>query len=185
MPRRSPTRILPFALSRTLAATAFPAGLVLLLAACGDSAEAPRAQTAQRDLGTIVEVAQVAGQFSTLLAAVEAAGLTATLQGEGPFTVFAPTDGAFANLPEGTVDALLADPEALAQVLLYHVAPGALKVSDLRQVDQLETAQGDLLQVESTAQGLTVNGTYLLTADVTASNGVIHVITAVLVPPSE
>lgn len=184
MPAR--TQILTTSRRRPLAAAALFSGMVVLLSACGETPEPPVLHAAaQRDMGNIVQVAQVAGQFSTLLAAVEAAGLTATLESAGPFTVFAPTDGAFHNLPEGTVDALLADPEALAQILLYHVVPGVLKMSDLREVTHLETAQGAHLQVENTPNGLTVNGKTLLTADVAASNGVVHVITAVLVPGSE
>jgi len=162
--------------------------LVALTSACGDSdarppdsARAPDAAPAN----SIVAVAQVAGQFSALLRAVEAAGLTATLENEGPFTVFAPTDGAFANLPEGALEGLLEDPEALGQVLLYHVVPGTLTVADLREASSLETAQGESLAIATTPQGVTVNGTYLLTADVRAANGIIHVITSVLLPPSE
>ena len=173
-----------FSLRRSAASLSTLAALAIVLSACGDSPP-PRQQagtTAQRSLGDIVDVAQVAGQFSTLLAAVEAAGLTATLRGEGPFTVFAPTDGAFSGLPEGTVEALLANPEALAQVLLYHVVPGTLKVADLRGLSEVETAQGGRLSLVTTQQGLTINGAYLLTSDVSASNGVIHVITAVLTP---
>jgi transforming growth factor-beta-induced protein len=160
------------------------ATLTVLLSACGESSPPPAqaGNTAQRSLGDIVDVAQVAGQFSTLLAAAEAAGLVETLRSPGPFTVFAPTDGAFSELPDGTVDALLADPEALAQILLYHVVPGTLKVADLRGMSQVETAQGSSLTLATTPQGLTINGEYLLTSDISASNGVIHVITAVLTP---
>jgi transforming growth factor-beta-induced protein len=151
---------------------------------CGDASEAAPDRTAQRSLGNIVEVAQAAGQFSILIRAAQAAGLAETLANDGPFTVFAPTDGAFRALPEGTVDALLADPEALAPILLYHVVPGTLKVADLRGVSELETLQGETLSVAQTPQGITINGTYMLTSDVAASNGMVHVITAVLVPGS-
>ncbi len=162
-------------------------GLALLtvVAACGSE---PRSQVAtDRAQGApprsnIVEVAVVAGQFSTLLRAVEAAGLKSTLEGDGPFTVFAPTDGAFAMLPEGTVEGLLQDRDALQSVLLYHVVPGRISARELREKTQLETVQGKPLTVAMTDQGVTINGTYLLTADVPASNGVIHVITSVLVP---
>jgi transforming growth factor-beta-induced protein len=164
-------------------AAAGSAAVMLALAACGESPRPEAGRTAMPSLGNIVDVAERAGQFRTLLAAVEAAGLTATLRGEGPFTVFAPTDGAFEELPAGTVEALLADPEALSQILLYHVVPGALKVADLRQVGHLETIQGGRLDVAVTAQGLTINGHYMLTQDVPASNGVIHVMTAVFTPP--
>jgi uncharacterized surface protein with fasciclin (FAS1) repeats len=176
-PRRTPTGAL------------LVVGIAVLISACGDSPDPPRADAApageRAARNSIVEVAQVAGQFSALLRAVEAAGLTETLQNEGPFTVFAPTDGAFANLPAGTLDGLMDDPEALSQVLLYHVVPGELRTSDLRERSELETAQGGLLRIADTPQGITINDTYLLTSDVRASNGVIHVITSVLVPGNE
>jgi len=115
----------------------------------------------------IVDVAVGAGNFTTLVAAVEAAGLVDTLKGEGPFTVFAPTDEAFAALPEGTVEALLADIPALTAILTYHVVPGRVMSTDL--TDGMMAA--------------TVNGANVTTADIEASNGVIHVIDAVILPP--
>jgi uncharacterized surface protein with fasciclin (FAS1) repeats len=159
-------------------------GLLLVLAACGEAPEpAERAPVTDRAArNSIVEVAQAAGQFSALLTAVEAAGLTETLESEGPFTVFAPTDGAFANLPDGVLDELLEDPEALSQILLYHVVPDELRIRDLREISELETAHGGHLRIAVTPQGLTVNDVYLLTSDVPAANGVIHVITSVLLP---
>lgn len=167
-----------------LAVLAASAGL-LLVAACGDAPETRPPAAEARERGNIVEVARVAGQFSTLLRAVEAAGLTQTLETGGPFTVFAPTDGAFAALPPGTLDALVEDPDGLADVLLYHVVPGELTVADLRERSSLETAQGTELTVEVTPQGVTIDGQYLLTADVRAANGIVHVITSVLVPGGE
>lgn len=166
---------------------AFPlSGAMLLLAAgCGEAPESPRADAApraEREAPNIVEVAQVAGQFSTLLRAAQAAGLATTLAEEGPFTVFAPTDGAFADLPEGTVEALLADPDALRGILLYHVVAGTHTLADLREVSELESVEGSVLRFENTDRGLTVNGTFLLTADVRASNGIVHVITSVVTP---
>jgi transforming growth factor-beta-induced protein len=162
----------------------FVAGAVLVLAACGGDPEAPPADRAapDRPQRSIVEMAQVAGQFSTLLAAVEAAGLTQTLQEDGPFTVFAPTDGAFSDLPPGTVDALLEDPDGLRAVLLHHVVPGRLSAQELRGLSSVETVGGGELGVAVTERGITVEGVYMLTADVGASNGVIHVITSVLTP---
>lgn len=159
------------------------AGLAAFAVACGDSPEPrPSDERPDRPAASIVEVAQVAGQFSALLRAAEAAGLAETLAQDGPFTVFAPTDGAFANLPEGLMDELLEDPEALANILLYHVVPGTYTVADLREESELESAQGQTLRLETTREGLTINGTYMLTSDVRASNGIIHVITRVLVP---
>ena len=158
--------------------------LAAITSACGESPDAapPQADRAEREAPSIVQVAQVAGQFSTLLRAVEAAGLADTLAEEGPFTVFAPTDGAFADLPEGLLDDLLEDPDALGQILLYHVVPGTYTVADLREHSELETAQGETLRIEDTPRGITVNGKYLLTADIRASNGIVHVITSVITP---
>jgi uncharacterized surface protein with fasciclin (FAS1) repeats len=132
----------------------------------------------------IVEVAQEAGSFSTLLAAAEAAGLVETLTGEGPYTVFAPTDEAFAALPEGTVDTLLQpeNQEQLQGVLLYHVVPGKVMTGDLSDGMEAETAQGAPVTI-SLADGVTVNGATVVTPDIEASNGVIHVIDTVILPP--
>jgi uncharacterized surface protein with fasciclin (FAS1) repeats len=134
--------------------------------------------------GNIVEVAQGAGSFSTLLAAAEAAGLVETLTSEGPFTVFAPTDDAFAALPEGTVETLLMpeNQEQLQGVLLYHVVPGKVMSGDLSDGMEAETAQGAPVTI-SLADGVSVNGANVVTADIEASNGVIHVIDAVILPP--
>jgi uncharacterized surface protein with fasciclin (FAS1) repeats len=129
----------------------------------------------------IIDVAREAGTFTTLLAAIEAAGLTATLAGEGPFTVFAPTDDAFAALPAGTVEGLLADPEALTAVLTYHVVAGKAVAADVAGLDSVTTLQGGSLSV-STADGVKIGGANVVAADVMASNGVIHVIDAVLIP---
>ena len=133
------------------------------------------------DQSDIIDVAREAGSFTTLLAAIEAAGLTATLEGDGPFTVFAPTDDAFAALPEGTVEGLLADPDALTAVLTYHVVSGKAVAADVTSLDSVTTLQGGSLSVSS-ANGVKVGGASVVAADVMASNGVIHVIDAVLIP---
>jgi uncharacterized surface protein with fasciclin (FAS1) repeats len=133
----------------------------------------------------IVETAIGAGQFETLVAAVQAAGLVETLQGEGPFTVFAPTDEAFAALPEGTVESLLeeANRDQLIAVLTYHVVPGRVMSADaVGQVVELETVQGQSVTVDGTNSGVTVDGANVVTADIETSNGVIHVIDAVILP---
>jgi uncharacterized surface protein with fasciclin (FAS1) repeats len=133
--------------------------------------------------GTIVDVAVGAGSFSTLVAAVTAADLVETLSGEGPFTVFAPTDDAFAALPAGVLDALLL-PEnkaLLAQILTYHVVSGKVMAADVTDGD-VATVEGQSVTL-STASGVTVNGANVVTADVAASNGVIHAIDAVILPP--
>lgn len=130
----------------------------------------------------IVDTAIANGSFTTLVAAVEAAGLVDTLKGEGPFTVFAPTDEAFAALPEGTVEALLADPEALAAILTYHVVAGQVMSTDLSDGMTAATVNGADITI-GTEGGVTVNGANVVIADVAASNGVIHVIDAVILPP--
>jgi uncharacterized surface protein with fasciclin (FAS1) repeats len=129
----------------------------------------------------IVEVATSAGTFNTLLTAAKAAGLAETLATGGPFTVFAPTDEAFAKLPEGTVEALLKDTEKLKAVLLYHVVPGTVMAADVAGITSATTLQGGALRVR-TASGVTINDAKVVKADVAASNGVIHVIDAVLLP---
>ena len=132
----------------------------------------------------IVDTAVAAGSFTTLVAAVEAAGLVETLKGEGPFTVFAPTDEAFAALPEGTVESLL-QPEnrdTLVSILTYHVVPGAVMSGDLSNGMEAATVQGAPVTI-MTEGGVTVNGANVVTADIAADNGVIHVIDAVILPP--
>ncbi len=129
----------------------------------------------------IVETARAAGNFTTLLAAVDAAGLTDTLKGEGPFTVFAPTDEAFAALPAGTVEALLADPEKLASILTYHVVAGAVMSTDLSNM-MVATVNGAEITI-NLDNGVMVNDAHVIAADIMATNGVIHVIDKVILPP--
>ena len=131
----------------------------------------------------IVDTAAEAGTFTTLLAAAEAAGLVDTLKGDGPFTVFAPTDEAFAALPEGTVEGLLADPEALAAILTYHVVPGEVMSTDLSNGMTATTVNGADITI-MTEGGVMVNEANVIAADVDASNGVIHVIDSVILPAS-
>ncbi len=156
----------------------------LTLSACGsDSEETMDTATEETTVGTIVEVASGAGNFTTLVAAVTAADLVETLSGEGPFTVFAPTDEAFAALPAGVLDALLL-PEnkaLLAQILTYHVVSGMVMAADVTDCD-VATVEGSTIKL-STMGGVTVNGATVVTADVAASNGVIHAIDAVILPP--
>lgn len=130
----------------------------------------------------IVDTAVSAGTFNTLVAAVEAAGLVETLKGDGPFTVFAPTDEAFAALPEGTVEGLLADPQALTAILTYHVVAGKVMSTDLSDGMMATTVNGADITI-GTEGGVTVNDANVVTADIEASNGVIHVIDAVILPP--
>ena len=130
----------------------------------------------------IVDTAVEAGTFNTLVAAVTAAGLVDTLKGEGPFTVFAPTDDAFAALPEGTVDALLNDIPTLTSILTYHVVAGKVMSTDLSDGMTAGTVNGADITI-STMDGVKVNGASVTAADIETSNGVIHVIDAVILPP--
>ena len=132
----------------------------------------------------IVDTAIAAGSFETLVAAVQAAGLVDTLRGEGPFTVFAPTDEAFAALPEGTVESLLQEEnrDQLVSILTYHVIPGAVMSSDIAgQTLSVDTVQGSALAIDAT-DGVRVGEAMVVTADIETSNGVIHVIDTVLIP---
>ena len=131
----------------------------------------------------IVDTAVEAGSFSTLVAAVQAAGLVDTLKGEGPFTVFAPTDDAFAALPDGTVESLLLpeNKDKLTSILTYHVVPGKVMSGDLSNGMSATTVQGSDVTI-MTEGGVTVNGANVTAADIEASNGVIHVIDAVIMP---
>ena len=132
----------------------------------------------------IVDIAAGNDSFSTLVAAVQAADLVETLKGDGPFTVFAPTDEAFAALPEGTVEELLKpeNKDRLAAVLTYHVVPGKVMSADIAGKElEAETVQGSTVAIDAT-DGVTVDGANVVTADIEASNGVIHVIDAVILP---
>lgn len=137
-------------------------------------------------MADIVDTAIAAGTFKTLVAAVQAAGLVDTLKGEGPFTVFAPTDEAFAKLPKGTVDALLADIPKLTSILTYHVANGAIKAADVVAHKNMTTLQGQDLKIDAARWHLhktvKVNDADIVKADIEADNGVIHVIDKVLMP---
>jgi uncharacterized surface protein with fasciclin (FAS1) repeats len=129
----------------------------------------------------IVETAREAGTFQTLLTAVDAAGLGETLADGGPFTVFAPTDEAFAALPPEIVSGLLADPPALARVLTYHVVPGRITSAQITNDSEQKTVEGGLLRIAVNG-AVTVNDAHVIQADVEAENGVIHVIDRVLIP---
>lgn len=132
----------------------------------------------------IVDTAAGAGQFKTLVAAVEAAGLVDTLKGDGPFTVFAPSDEAFAKLPDGTVEDLLKpeNKDKLVAILTYHVVPGKIMSGDISgKTSEVKTVQGDTLNVDAT-DGVKVDEAKVVKADIDASNGVIHVIDTVVMP---
>ena len=174
---------------------ALMAVLALVAAACGDGADADEATattiattttTVAEEMmdETIVDVA-VNNGFSTLVTAVQAAGLVDTLSGDGPFTVFAPTDEAFAALPPGMLDGILADTDALTAILTYHVVPGKVLAADVVGLSSATSAQGEDIAIEVVDGGVVLNGSANVTAtDVEASNGVVHVIDSVLLPPS-
>jgi len=176
-------------------AAALFAGTLLFAACSSDSddeaattTEAPTETTAAPDDAAaeqnIVETAVAAGDFTTLVTAVEAADLAGTLSEDGPYTVFAPTDDAFAALPEGALDDLLADPEALADVLTYHVVDGDVMSTDLSDGMEVEALNGDTLTITIDGETVKVNDATVTTADIETSNGVIHVIDTVLLPPA-
>jgi uncharacterized surface protein with fasciclin (FAS1) repeats len=130
----------------------------------------------------IVDTAVAAGSFKTLAAALRAAGLVETLKGKGPFTVFAPTDEAFAKLPPGAVDALLKDKAKLTAVLTYHVVSGKVMAKDVVKLTEAKTIEGESVKIKVEGAKVSVDGAHVMKADVLASNGVIHVIDAVLMP---
>ncbi|MBD2492374.1 fasciclin domain-containing protein [Aulosira sp. FACHB-615] len=133
-------------------------------------------------MADIVDTAVGAGSFNTLVAAVQAAGLVDTLKSPGPFTVFAPTDEAFSKLPAGTVDALLQDIPQLTKILTYHVVSGKVLASDVVNLDSAPTVEGSSLKIDASNGGVKINDATVVTADVEADNGVIHVIDTVLIP---
>ena len=130
----------------------------------------------------IVDTAVAAGSFTTLAAALDAAGLIETLKGEGPFTVFAPTDEAFAKLPEGTVESLLEDIPTLTQILTYHVVSGKVDASQVVNLDNAKTVNGESLTIAVDGGTVMVDGAKVVTTDIMASNGIIHVIDSVVLP---
>ena len=145
---------------------------VALLGTSAHAADAPK---------DIVDTAVAAGSFKTLATALQAAGLIETLKGAGPFTVFAPTDEAFAKLPAGTLDALLKDKAKLTAVLTYHVVAGKVMVADVVKLKTAKTVQGSNVSIDAT-KGVKVDGANVVKTDIACSNGVIHVIDAVILP---
>ena len=131
----------------------------------------------------IVDTAVSAGSFTTLVTAVQAAGLVETLKSDGPFTVFAPTDEAFARIPQAELQALLADKQALTEVLTYHVVPGKVMAADVVNLKTAKTVQGESLSI-NTMYGVKVDTAKVIKTDIETSNGVIHVIDAVILPKS-
>ena len=159
------------------------AGVVAVMAITGAAANM-RAATADRD---IVDTAVAAGSFKTLVKALQAADLVATLKGAGPFTVFAPTDEAFAKLPAGTLETLL-KPEnksKLQRILTAHVVAGKVMAADVVKTSSAKAVSGDMLTIASRDVGVTVEGAKVVKTDIAATNGVIHVIDSVILPKDE
>ena len=140
---------------------------------------------AEEPAQTVVDIAVADGRFTTLVTALGAADLVGVLSGEGPFTVFAPTDDAFNNLPEGTLDSLLADIPALTDVLLYHVVSGKVMAADVVGLDSAETVQGSSVGISVMGESVMVDDANVIITDIEGSNGVIHVIDAVIIPAAE
>ena len=132
-------------------------------------------------MADIVDTAVNAGSFTTLVAAVKAAGLVETLKGAGPFTVFAPTDEAFAKLPAGTIEGLLKDLPKLKQILTYHVVSGKVMAADVVNLKSAKTVEGSEVKIDASS-GVKINNATVVTPDVAADNGVIHIIDTVLLP---
>ena len=159
-------------------------GAVITAAAVGLTlGSAKDAVTAEMD---IVDTAVAADQFETLAAALDAAGLVETLKGPGPFTVFAPTDEAFASLPAGTVENLLKpeNKEQLIEVLTYHVVPGKVAAAEVVKLEEAKTVNGDMLEIDAESGGVKINDANVEATDIAASNGLVHVIDKVLLPPA-
>jgi len=150
---------------------------VLVVALMASTAVSLRAEQPK----DIVDTAVAAGSFKTLAAALTAAGLIDTLKGKGPFTVFAPTDEAFAKLPAGTLEALLKDKAKLTAILTYHVVPGKVMAADVVKLKDAKTVQGQMIKID-TSMGVKVDGANVVKTDIVCSNGVIHVIDSVMLP---
>jgi uncharacterized surface protein with fasciclin (FAS1) repeats len=153
--------------------------LALLAAALGAGLISTPVAAQPKD---IVDTAVAAGTFKSLAAALQAAGLVQTLKGPGPFTVFAPTDDAFAKIPKADLDALLKDKAKLTAILTYHVFAGNAGSADLKMLKDLSTAHGGRIKIDASKGVLKVDGANVIKADVPAANGVIHIIDAVLIP---
>ena len=163
-------------------ALAVAALAVAAVAAVGGRADAaPTAPEAQKN---IVQTAVATGEFKTLVSLVKKAGLAQTLSGKGPFTVFAPTDAAFAKVPKATLNALAKDKAQLKAVLLYHVAAGKVTAAKVVKLKSAKTLEGRSVRIRTTGGKVFVGGARVVTADVLASNGVVHVIDKVLLPPA-
>jgi uncharacterized surface protein with fasciclin (FAS1) repeats len=167
-----------------IAAVVFTAGLAVSNTAFANCGSCGSDHKHAKHTHSIYETAKEAG-FTTLVAAVDAAGLAETLTKDGPFTVFAPTDEAFAALPEGALDGLLADKKALKNVLLFHVVKGEVKAADVVKIEAAEMLNGDKAKVKVKKDTVMIAGVKVIKTDIIASNGVIHVIDAVMLPAKD
>jgi len=180
---------------KSILSISFLVVLALVIAACAPAAtpepvppptEEPVVEPEPKpEPQTIVDIAVADGRFTTLVAALQAADLVGALSGEGPFTVFAPTDDAFGQLPEGTVEALLGDIPALTDILLYHVVSGVVLAEDVVMLDEAETLLGESVSIRVEGGMVYLNDAQVIITDIVADNGVIHVIDSVLLPPQE
>lgn len=157
---------------------------LFMLAFSAGAADDAKMNSGNESQKNIVDTAIAAGDFKTLTEAVKAAGLVETLSGPGPFTVFAPTDEAFANVPKGVLDALMANKTLLTAVLTYHVVPGEVMSSDLKDGMSVKTVEGSDVKIAVGPEGVMVNNAKVIKPDIKASNGVIHVIDSVILPPA-
>ena len=178
------TRTHPFRLPLLTSALALALGLAAPLAAFAAPAGESGGNSQGKLQPDLVDTAVAAGQFKTLAAALQAAGLVETLKGPGPYTVFAPTDAAFAALPAGTVESLLKpeNRDRLVSILTYHVVPGRMSASEVAAMDTAATVQGGDLRIRANGGAVAINDARVIAADVMAGNGVIHVIDKVLMP---
>ena len=165
--------------------------LVLIVSFACSNDESEEASVMEEEIAveeiskTVVDIAVEDGRFTTLVTALQAADLAGVLSGEGPFTVFAPTDDAFNNLPEGTLDSLLNDIPALKDILLYHVVSGKVLAADVVGLESAESLQGSAITVSVMGDSVMVDDANVIITDIEGSNGVIHVIDAVMIPAVE
>lgn len=186
MKANTTTRFLLNIAGAAIATSSLLSSLPALANDCHSSSSKKMAEAVAKQGPNIVEVAVANSSFKTLVTAVEAAGLVDTLSGKGPFTVFAPTDAAFAKLPKGTVEKLLKpqNKATLVKVLTYHVVPSKVLSKDIKSgTASVKTVEGGLITVTKSGKSVTINNSNVAIADVKASNGVIHVIDTVLLPP--
>lgn len=166
---------------KTLKNLVIPVSIALLLALVLAQPTVAGSNYGKSAKADIVDTAIQAGSFTTLITAVKEAGLVETLRGDGPFTLFAPTDEAFARIPKEQLEALLKDKEALTAVLTYHVVPGKVMAADVVKLESAETVQGQSIAID-TSDGVRVDNATVVKTDIVTSNGVIHVIDTVILP---